>query len=66
MNVVCYSEELKVFEIYEGLATRSDCAGQVTLSPYFTGMNVHVWIYFNNVETKQVCNSPYLGLIPLI
>ena len=66
MNVVCYSEELQAFEMYEGVATRVDGAGQVILSTYFTGMDVHVWIYFNNVQQKVACNSPYLGLITLL
>lgn len=66
MNVICYSEELKAFEMNEGVATRADGAAQITLPTYFDGAAVHVWIYFNNDQQKLACNSPYLGLITLI
>lgn len=66
MNVVCYNGGLKAFEMYQGVATRADGAGQITLPNYFGGLDVHVWIFFNNELQKVACNSPYLGLITLI
>jgi hypothetical protein len=65
-NVVCYEKTLQRFEIYEAVATRGDLTAQVTLPASFAGLNVHVWMYFNNTEQKSGCNSPYLGLIAIL
>lgn len=65
-NVVCYSEELNEYQFFNAAATRADGAAQVTLPGYYGGLDVHVWIYFNNIIEKNGCNSPYLGLITLL
>ena len=65
-NVVCYNEILNEFQVFNTAATRADGAAQVTLPGYFGGLDVQVWIYFNNEQQKLACNSPYLGLITLI
>lgn len=65
-NVVCYNEVLNEFQIFYAAATRADGAAQVTLPPYYGGLDVHVWIYYNNILEKNGCNSPYLGLITLL
>ena len=66
MNVVSYSEDQQVFEVFQGVATSADGTAQITLPNYFGGLDIHFWIYFNNAEQKLACNSPYLGLITLI
>lgn len=65
-NVVCYNELLGEFQIYQTVATRADLVAQVTLPNYYAGLEVHVWLYFNNAAAKVGCNSPYLGLITLL
>ena len=65
-NVVCYNEELGNFEIYQAIATRADLAAQVILPPFYTGLDVHVWMYLNNAAEKSGCNSPYLGLLTIL
>lgn len=65
-NVVCYNEILNEFQVFNTAATRADGAAQFTLPGYYGGLDVHVWIYFNNELQKVACNSPYLGLITLL
>ena len=65
-NVVCYNEIAGTFEMYQAVATRADLAAQIILPPYLAGLDVHVWMYFNNAAQKVACNSPYLGLITLL
>lgn len=60
-NAVCYCEELGTFEIFESLTDRSSMTADITLAPYYSGKEVHLWMYFNNVEEILACNSPYLG-----
>ena len=66
VNVVCYSADLGTFEIYKAVATRGALAATVTLPPFYAGFAVEVWLYFNNVEERLACNSPYLGAITLL
>ena len=65
-NVVCYNEILNEFQIFYAAATRADGAAQVTLPAYYGGLDVHIWIYYNNILEKNGCNSPYLGLVTLL
>ena len=65
-NVVCYNEALQKFEIYEAVATRADLTAEVTLPPFYVGLEVHVWMYFNNTLQKSGCTSPYLGVVRIL
>jgi len=65
-NAVCYCEELGTFEIFESLTDRSSMTADITLSAYYSGKEVHLWMYFNNVEETLACNSPYLGTLTLL
>ena len=64
--MVCYNEVFNEFQIFYAAAMRSDGAAQVTLPAYYGGLDVHIWIYYNNILEKNGCNSPYLGLITLL
>ena len=65
-NAVCYCEELGTFEIFESLTDRSSMTADITLAPYYSGKEIHVWMYFNNIEETLACNSPYLGTFTLL
>lgn len=62
VNLVCYSEVLGSFEIFELLATRADLTTQVTLPALYANLDVHVWAYLNNAAESVACNSNYLGV----
>ncbi|CAD7813536.1 hypothetical protein CHRY9390_02671 [Chryseobacterium aquaeductus] len=65
-NAVCYCEELGTFEIFEMLTDRSSMTANITLAPYYSGKEIHVWMYFNNLEESFACNSPYLGMFTVL
>ncbi|MCJ8154832.1 DUF6266 family protein [Chryseobacterium sp. SSA4.19] len=64
-NVVCYSEELGTFEIFESVAARTGLTSDVKLPDYYSGEQVHVWAYFHNAEGNSASNSAYLGALTL-
>lgn len=62
VNIVCYSESLGSFAIFESLATRADLTIPITLPAFYATLDVHVWAYLNNVAENAGCNSIYLGI----
>ncbi|WP_300351721.1 DUF6266 family protein [Chryseobacterium sp.] len=64
-NAVCYCEELGTFEIFQSLNDRSSVTADITLAPYYSGKEIHVWMYFN-IEESLACNSPYLGMFTVL
>lgn len=64
-SAVCWCEELSAFEIFEKVAVRSDSEVSVTLSSYYSGKEVQVWVYFTNEAGTLACNSAYLGTVTL-
>lgn len=65
-NAVCYCEALGTFEIFESLADRSSITADITLPAYYSGLEVQVWVYFNNAAETLACNSPYLGAFTVL
>jgi len=61
LNVVCYSEALQSFEIYQEIATRDSTTAMVPLPPIYQGKVLHVWLYLNNEKRTLASTSPYLG-----
>lgn len=65
-NAVCYSEDLKSFEIYEVLALRSAMGASIVLPQFYAGKEIHLWMFFRNEKKTLACNSVYLGTVTLI
>ena len=66
VSVVCYSEALGSFEIFESLASRADLTTPVTLPAFYATLEVHVWMYLNNEAESVACNSGYLGVVTVL
>lgn len=66
VNAVCYCPTLGTFEIFESLADRSTLTTDITLPPYYSGLDVEVWAYLNNVVETFACNSSYLGTFTVL
>ena len=66
MSIVCFSDELGVFEIYEGAEVRSALSIDVTLPAFYVGKEMQVYAYLNNALETQACNSVYLGAITVL
>ena len=65
-GIVCYSEALGTFEIFESVAARSALSAEVTLPDYHLRKEVHVWAYFSNTGETSASNSAYLGTLTMI
>jgi len=65
-SVVCYSEDLGTFGIFESVAARTGLTYDVTLPDYYAGKQVQVWAYFHNTEETSASNSAYLGALTLV
>ena len=65
-GIVCYSESLGTFEIFESAAVRSALSAEVELPDYHLGKEVHVWAYFSNTGETSASNSAYLGTLTMI
>jgi len=61
VSIVCYSEELKNWEIYEGIVMRSDLMADVTLPAYCLGKTMEVYAFLNNEKQTTASTSFYLG-----
>lgn len=61
VSVVCFSNDLNMFEIYEDLVPRSGVTTEVTLPSYLAGEEVQVWAYLHNKKQTAASNSFYLG-----
>ncbi len=61
VSIVCYSKNLKMFEIYEDVVMRSDMMVDVTLPSYCIGEVTEVWAYLHNEKQTMAGNSFYLG-----
>jgi hypothetical protein len=66
VSIVCYCEELKNFEIFEGIMMRSDLMADVTLPNYCIGKTIEVYAFLNNQKQTMASNSFYLGQYPVI
>lgn len=66
VSVVCYFEALSTFEIFEGVAFRSEAQSSITLHSSYAGMEAQVYAFIANETETQVCNSMYLGAITLV
>lgn len=58
-----YCEELKQFELLEGMAARTDGAGVCSVPTAFQGSRMHVYAWFYNAAGSAACNSVYLGSV---
>ncbi|MFC4685411.1 DUF6266 family protein [Epilithonimonas pallida] len=61
VSIVCYCEELKNWEIYEGIVMRSDLMADVTLPAYCLGKTMEVYAFLNNEKQTGASTSFYLG-----
>ncbi|SFH87816.1 DUF6266 family protein [Halpernia frigidisoli] len=66
VNVVCYSEDLGNFEIFQNIAVRGDLSAEMTLPLSYQAKAVSVWVYFNNTKENLACNSNYVGLLTIL
>ncbi|WDT68806.1 DUF6266 family protein [Cloacibacterium sp. TD35] len=65
VNVVCYSEEVNTFYVFENIATRDGLTATVTLPQNFIGYDVEVYAFLYDSASKTASNSVYLGNIAL-
>ncbi|KQT17115.1 hypothetical protein ASG31_12260 [Chryseobacterium sp. Leaf404] len=65
-SVVCWCEETAAFEIFENAAARNSSTASVTLSSFYSGKDVQVWVYFTNEAQTTASNSPYLGTVTVL
>ena len=65
VSVVCYFEAVSAFEIFEGVAFRSDAEASITLHSSYQGMEAQVYAFIANEAETQACNSVYLGAVTL-
>lgn len=63
VNVVCYSEEVNTFYVFESIANRDGLTASVTLPQNFLGYNVEVYAFLYDKVSKTSSNSVYLGNI---
>ncbi|KFC22136.1 DUF6266 family protein [Epilithonimonas lactis] len=61
VNLVSYCKELNDFQIFEGIAIRSDLLASVTLPSFCIGKSIEVWAYLNTERQTFASNSFYLG-----
>lgn len=61
INLVSYCKELNDFQIFEGIAIRSDLLASVTLPSFCIGKSIEVWAYLNTERQTFASNSFYLG-----
>lgn len=66
VSVVCYFEASNTFEIYEGVASRSDAGVSITLPSAYVGTEAQVYVYLYNEAETQACNSVHLGAITVL
>lgn len=66
VSVVCYFEAVSAFEIFEGVAFRSETQTSITLHNSYVGMEAQVYAFIANEAESQVCNSVHLGAITLV
>ena len=66
VSVVCYSEVLGNFEIFESLATRADLTTTITLPAFYATLDVHLWMYLSNGAESVACNSGYVGVFTVL
>lgn len=66
VSLVCYFEELGVFEIYKGVALRGDAIAEITVPSIYTGKVAQVYAYFCNEAETQACNSVHLGAVTIL
>lgn len=66
VSLVCYFEELGVFEIYEGVALRGDAIAEITVPSIYTGKVAQVYAYLCNEAETQACNSVHLGAVTIL
>lgn len=61
LSIVCYSEELQSFEIYQEITARDAKAAAVPLPAIYQGKRVHVWLFLSNEKRTLASTSPYMG-----
>ena len=61
INLVSYCKELNDFQIFEGIAIRSDLLASVRLPSFCIGKSIEVWAYLNTERQTFASNSFYLG-----
>ena len=66
VSLVCYFEELGVFEIYEGVALRGDAIAEITVPSIYTSKVAQVYAYLCNEAETQACNSVHLGAVTIL
>ena len=66
VSLVCYFEELGMFEIYEGVALRGDAIAEITVPSIYTGKVAQVYAYLCNEAETQACNSVHLGAVTIL
>ena len=65
INVVCYSQEVNTFYVFENIATRDGLTATVSLPQNFIGYDVEVYAFLYDAASKTASNSVYLGNMAL-
>lgn len=66
VNLVCYCPSVGTFEIFESVADRASLTADMTLPSQYSGLDIEVWVYFNNAGETLACTSPYLGTFTVL
>lgn len=61
VNVVCYCEELDIFEVYHSIESRGGSSVNIQLPTNFNGKKVNFWTFLNNQLKGMSSTSIYLG-----
>ena len=61
VNVVCYCEELDIFEVYHSIESRGGSSANIQLPTNFNGKKVNFWAFLNNQLKGMSSTSIYLG-----
>lgn len=61
VNVVCYCEELDIFEVYHSIESRGGSSANIQLPTNFNGKKVNFWTFLNNQLKGMSSTSIYLG-----
>ena len=64
--VAVYEPSSHLYETHMAAGTRGDGTATVTLSPLFTGLEVHCWILMASDNNKLYSTSNYMGLVQLV
>ena len=61
LYLVFYSDELKMYQLYEGISQRLDTELSITLPNYMIGQEVQLYVFLSDVKDIMASNSFYAG-----